>query len=226
MLPLQYDQPYIWCPNIYSRPFELYALYKCRAGHQVFSKVMLSQGAAQLNWHYMASAEHIISRIRLLAKLSAEHTVGRTQQLAEYNSWQNTQLAEHTIGRIQQSAKLSAEHTVGRTQLSAEYNCRQNTTVSRIHSRQNTLLAEHNSWQNTTVGRIHCWQNTLLAEYTVGRTQQWHNMLLAIYHQHNALWHYVMTMSNSRSYLVTPVALQLCSSTPVAHHLLWSRSCR
>jgi len=34
----------------------------------------------------------------------------------------------------------------------------------------------------------------------------------------------VMTMSNSRSYLVTPVALQLYSSTPVAHHLLLSRS--
>ena len=36
----------------------------------------------------------------------------------------------------------------------------------------------------------------------------------------------VMTMSNSGSYPVTPVALQLYSSTLVAHHLLQSRSCR
>ena len=33
-------------------------------------------------------------------------------------------------------------------------------------------------------------------------------------------------MSNSRPYLVTPVTSQLYSSTPVAHHLLRSRSCR
>ena len=37
---------------------------------------------------------------------------------------------------------------------------------------------------------------------------------------------YVTTMSNSGSYPVTPVASQLCSSTPVAHHLLQSRSHR
>ena len=36
----------------------------------------------------------------------------------------------------------------------------------------------------------------------------------------------VMTMSNSGPYPVTPVASQLYSSTPVAHHLLRSRSCR
>jgi len=34
----------------------------------------------------------------------------------------------------------------------------------------------------------------------------------------------VTTMSNSGSYLVTPVTSQLCNSTPVAHHLLQSRS--
>ena len=159
MLPLQYDRPYIWCPSIYSRPFELYPLYKCRARHQVFSKVTLSQGAARLNQHYMASAEHIIGRTHS----QQNTTVGRIQQLAEYNSWQNTQLAEHIIGKIglsaKLSAKMSAEHTVGRT------HSRQNTTVSR---RQQS------------------------AEYTVGRTQQWHNMLSAIYHRHNELWHYTM----------------------------------
>jgi len=36
----------------------------------------------------------------------------------------------------------------------------------------------------------------------------------------------VTTMSNSGSYPVTPVALQLYSSTPVTHHLLRSRSRR
>jgi len=36
----------------------------------------------------------------------------------------------------------------------------------------------------------------------------------------------VMTMSNSGPYPVTPVASQLYSSTPVAHHLLRSRSRR
>jgi len=36
----------------------------------------------------------------------------------------------------------------------------------------------------------------------------------------------VTTMSNSGPYLVTPVTLQLYSSTPVAHHLLRSRSHR
>jgi len=34
----------------------------------------------------------------------------------------------------------------------------------------------------------------------------------------------VTTMSNSGSYPVTPVTSQLCNSTPVAHHLLRSRS--
>ena len=121
MVPLQYDWPYIWCPNIYSRPFELYPLYKCRAGHQVFSKVTLSQGAARLNRHYMASAEHIIGRIRLSAKLSAEHTVGRTQLSAEY-----------TVGRTHYQQNT----TIGRTQWLAEQ------TV-RIHCWQNTTAAQH-----------------------------------------------------------------------------------
>jgi len=39
-------------------------------------------------------------------------------------------------------------------------------------------------------------------------------------------WNTVTTMSNSGPYLVTPVASQLYSSTPVAHHLLRSRSRR
>jgi len=163
MLPLQYDRPYIWCPNIYSRPFELYPLYKCRAGHQVFSKVTLSQGAARLNQHYMASAEHTIGR----TQLSAEQTVGRI------HCW-------HKPGC---GTTQSALHGIGRTHY------RQNTTVGRIHCRHKpgcgtTQLALHG------IGRTHYWQNTLLAEYTVGRTQQRHNMLSAIYHWHNALQHY------------------------------------
>jgi len=38
--------------------------------------------------------------------------------------------------------------------------------------------------------------------------------------------HCVTTMSSSGSYPVTPVTSQLYSSTPVVHHLLWSRSRR
>ena len=131
MLPLQYDQPYIWCPNIYSRPFELYALYKCRAGHQVFSKVTLSQGVAQLNQHYMASAEHIIGRIQLLA---------------EYNCWQNTQLAEHTIGRTQWSAEQTVRIHCRQNTLWAEHNsgttCYQQSTIGIMHC-SITRTAQH-----------------------------------------------------------------------------------
>ena len=106
MLPLQYDQPYIWCPNIYSRPFELYALYKCRAGHQVFSKVMLSQGwhdSISTTWHRQNT---LLAEYACQQNCQQNTTVSRihSQQntlSAEYdcwqNCWQNTQSTEHTI---------------------------------------------------------------------------------------------------------------------------------
>jgi len=149
----------VWPPNIHSRPLELYPLYKCRAGHLVFSKVAVSRGVARHNRHYMALAEHIGGRTHR----QQNTTVGRTQLLAEHGCWQNM-----AVGRTW----LSAEHNcrqnkiVGRTQLSAEHYCRQNMAVGTT-----PLSAEH------TVGRTHCWQNTLLAEHTVGRTQQWQHVI-------------------------------------------------
>ena len=174
MLPLQYDQPYIWCPSIYSRPFELYPLYKCRAGHQVFSKVTLSQGAAQLNRHYMVfSRTHYWQNTK-----SAEHNCQQNTTVGRIHSRQNTQSAEYTVSRIHiQQNTLSAEMTVGKAASRTHY--RQNTTIGRTqlsaegNNQQNTLSAEHNYWQNKlsaeyTVGRIHCWQNTTSAQHVIG----------------------------------------------------------
>ena len=59
---------------------------------------------------------------------------------------------------------------------------------------------------------------TRLGKWLLWKKMDWlHNWL------HNDEW-LQMTMSNSGSYPVTPVASQLCSSTPVAHHLLRSHS--
>ena len=133
-------------PNIHSRPLELYPLYKCRAGHLVFSKVAVSQvwhNTISTTWHWQntLSAEQGCRQNTLSAEqgcrqntLSAEQGCQQNTLLAEQGCRQNTLSAEQgcwqntTVGRT----RLLAEHTVGRTRLSADQGCWQNTTVSRI----------------------------------------------------------------------------------------------
>jgi len=101
----------VWPPNIHSRPLELYPLYKCRAGHLVFSKVAVSQvwhDTIGTTWHWQNT-------------LSAEQGCRQNTLSAEQGCRQNTLSAEHVVGRT----TLSAEHTVGRTR------CRQNNAVGR-----------------------------------------------------------------------------------------------
>jgi len=108
----------VWPPNIHSRPLELYPLYKCRAGHLVFSKIAVSQV-----WH---------------------DTIGTTWHwqntlLAEQGCWQNTLSAEQGC----RQNMLSAEHTVGRTRLLAEQGCRQNCFVGNVGFEPTTTAAQH-----------------------------------------------------------------------------------
>ena len=115
----------VWLPNIHSRPLELYPLYKCRAGHLVFSKVAVSQvwhDTIGTTWHWQN-----------------EHTVGRT------HCWQNKAVGRtrcrqnNAVGRT----RLLAEHTVSRTRLLAEHDCRQNCFSGNVGFEPTTAAAQH-----------------------------------------------------------------------------------
>ena len=138
----------VWPPNIHSRPLELYPLYKCRAGHLVFSKVAVSQvwhDTIGTTWHWQNT-------------LSAEQGCRQNTLSAEQGCRKNTLSAEHVVGRT----RCRQNKAVGRT------HCRQNKAVSRTRRRQNNAVGRTHCRQNKVVGRTRlsaehdCRQNCFL----------------------------------------------------------------
>ena len=114
----------VWPPNIHSRPLELYPLYKCRAGHLVFSKVAVSQvwhDTIGTTWHWQNT-------------LSAEQGCRQNTLLAEQGCWQNK-----AVGRTH----CRQNKVVGRTRLSAEHDCQQNCFSGNVGFEPTTAAAQH-----------------------------------------------------------------------------------
>ena len=91
----------VWPPNIHSRPLELYPLYKCRAGHLVFSKVAVSQvwhDTIGTTWHWQNT---------LLAEQGGRQNMLSAEQCCRQNN---------AVSRTHCQQNMA----VGRTRLSAE----------------------------------------------------------------------------------------------------------